>query len=236
MLNSSYRGSYVDNKPNRRGCRLLESNEDWQFENPIVSVGVDGEVKKTIDLTPIDVPIPKMRHISEFLADLEKSKCEIKEDDNVEFINLPMEKQIKLVADEYNAGRGPSEVQRRLGIKGDRTYYDRLDKARAIGLVAQVKQAAEVVAVPVSADGDISAPKLVATAEVATVGAGNSPKSQITTEDFAKVAAGKIKQAERLAKEADTLNQAAMIAQELTELLGDAAGDLVAGLYGKVTA
>lgn len=185
----------------------MEPPEDWQFEN-----------SKPIKITgrkPME--IPKL-NLAEILP-------QNKEVDNMRFTELKMDKQIRLVAEEYNKGLSPSAIRRKLGIKGAGTYYDRLDKAKAMGLVAETKKDAggtpgvEVQEVPANfVKGEMIVP----------------PKA--TVEDFAKVASEKLELAEKLAKEADLLQQAGTIAQALTELLGDRAGDLVDGLYSKVSA
>lgn len=103
--------------------------EDWQFEDPLVTVGKDGAVKSRLE-SPVVVKArpPRMRPISEILG---------KEDDDMDFVKLDMDKQIKLVAEEYNQGAASSEIRRRLGIKGVGTYYDRLKKAKERGLIAE---------------------------------------------------------------------------------------------------
>lgn len=180
---------------------LEEPPQEWQFEDPLVTVSKDGEVKKKELFTRPKPKPPKMRSISEILS---------KEVKNVEFIKLDMDKQIKLVADAYNKGLGVSEALRRLGIKGAGTYYNRLDKAKAMGLVA--------------AKGKPPAQKQEPTiAKSATV------------DDFAKVAEDKLAQAERLAREAQRLQQAGKIAIAVEELLGDKSGRVIAALYAEVS-
>ena len=203
--------SFLEGTVNRGGCTLPMSNEDWQFENPRVQVAADGTILRS-ELVPeqVQAPIPKPKPIAEFF----------KEADNVRFIGLPIDKQIKLVAEEYNKGSRPIDIQRKLGIKGAGTYYDRLEKAKAMGLVAEMR-------------GQVFPKKEVKPVVVAEP--DPEAKPIVVVDDFARIAAEKIKMAEELTKEADLLQQAGTIAQALTELLGDQAGDLVAGLYSKVS-
>lgn len=197
--------------------------EDWQFENPLVTVSKDGEVKNRLSqvfVRPKAEP-PKMRPISEILN---------KEVEEMEFIKLDMDKQIKLVAEEHNRGAGPSEVRRKLGIKGAGTYYDRLDKARAIGLITKERVtggASRPVRTQKLGEQDIPANAIKGEMIV-------PPKA--TVEDFAKGASEKLELAEKLAKEAERLQQAGKIALEIDKLLGDKAGRVVTALYAEVSA
>jgi len=196
---------FVDYKFRKRTCDLPMSNEDWQFEDPLVSVSKDGEVRKKELFARPKVTPPKMRSISEVLG---------KEDDGMDFIKLDMDKQIKLVAEEHNKGVGPAEIQRNLGIKGASTYYDRLRRAKEMGLVkVQEKQA------PVVPKEAIQTPGVAKSA---------------TADDFAMVAEDKLAQAERLAREADLLQQAGTIALAIEELLGDRAVPVIQALYSEV--
>lgn len=176
--------------------------EDWQFEDPLVSVSKDGEVRKKELFARPKVTPPKMRSISEILG---------KEDDGMDFIKLDMDKQVRMVAEAYSKGLGPSATQEKLGIKGAGTYYDRLRRAKEMGLVkVQEKQA------PVVPKEAIQTPVVAKSA---------------TADDFAMVAEDKLAQAERLAREAQRLQQAGKIAIAVEELLGDKAGRVVATLY-----
>ena len=187
----------------------MEPPEDWQFEDPLVSVSKDGEVRKKALFARPKVTPPKMRSISEILG---------KEDDGMDFIKLDMDKQIKLVAEEHNRGAGPSEVQRKLGIKGASTYYDRLRRAKEMGLIAEPQS-------------DLTGKK-VTTAEVPKEEAGQAAKT--TVDDFANAAQARLEQAERLAREADLLQQAGTIALAIEELLGDKASPVISALYSEV--
>jgi len=173
--------------------------EDWQFEKPIASGEIKGR-KKTKTRS-------KKLNLAAFVPDLEEG------DAKMEFINLPMDKQIKMVADEYNEGRGATEIRRKLGIKGAGTYYDRLDKAKAMGLV--VMRGSGSVPEPVKMEPQ-------------------KQNSTTSSEDFAKVAADKLAQAEKLAKEAERLQQAGKVALALEELLGDRARNVISALYSEV--
>ena len=184
---------------------LEEPPQEWQFEDPLVTVSKDGEVKKKELFTRPKPKPPKMRSISEILS---------KEVKNVEFIKLDMDKQIKLVAEAYSKGLGPSATQEKLGIKGAGTYYDRLRRAKEMGLVkVQEKQA------PVVPKEAIQTPGVAKSA---------------TADDFAMVAEDKLAQAERLAREADLLQQAGTIALAIEELLGDRAVPVIQALYSEV--
>ena len=187
----------------------MEPPEDWQFEDPLVSVSKDGEVRKKDLFARPKVTPPKMRSISEILG---------KEDDGMDFIKLDMDKQIKLVAEEYNKGVGPAEIRRNLGIKGASTYYDRLRRAKEMGLIAEPRS-------------DLTGKK-VTKAEVPKKEAGQAAKT--TVDDFANAAQARLEQAERLAREADLLQQAGTIALAIEELLGDRAVPVIQALYSEV--
>ena len=173
----------------------MEPPEDWQFEDPLVSVSKDGEVRKKELFARPKVTPPKMRSISEILN---------KEVENVTFLSLPMDKQIKLVAEEHNKGVGPAETRRKLGIKGASTYYDRLEKAKAMGLIRGASLAE------------------------------SSKAPGATADDFTRLAEDKRAQVGRLAKEAEILLQAGRIALAIEELLGDKAGTVIEALYSEV--
>ena len=192
MLSDSYQGSYVDNKPNRRGCNLPLSNEDWQFERPWLIVSKDGRATYRDD-----------------------APVKVKEADKVKFLELRMDKQIKIVADEYKAGAKIKHIEDKLGVS-KQVIYDRIDKAKAIGLITEMR-------------GQGNMPQQVIVQE-----APELPKA--TVEDFARQAEDKLELAERLAKEAELLQQAGHIALALTELLGDKADPIVSQLYTEVSA
>ena len=206
---------FVDYKFRKRTCDLPMSNEDWQFEDPLVSVSKDGEVRKKELFARPKVTPPKMRPISEILG---------KEDDGMDFIKLDMDKQIKLVAEEHNKGVGPAEIQRNLGIKGASTYYDRLRRAKEMGLIAEPQSDLE-------GKPRLDAKK-VTKAEVPKEEAGQAAKT--TVDDFANAAQARLEQAERLAREADLLQQAGTIALAIEELLGDKASPVISALYSEV--
>ena len=187
----------------------MEPPGDWQFEDPLVSVSKDGEVRKKELFARPKVTPPKMRSISEVLG---------KEDDGMDFMKLDMDKQIKLVAEEHNKGVGPAETRRKLGIKGAGTYYDRLRRAKEMGLIAEPQS-------------DLTGKK-VTKAEVPKEEAGRAAKT--TVDDFANAAQARLEQAEKLAKEADLLQQAGTIALAIEELLGDKASPVISALYSEV--
>lgn len=185
--------SYDPNAP----FDLMEPPEDWQFENPIAS----GEIKGRKKIKPRS----RKLNLAAFVPDLEEG------DEKMDFISLPMDKQIKMVAGEYNMGIGVAETQRKLGIKGSGTYYDRLEKAKIRGLL---KEPAEL---------KLQEPTK---ARVARVG----------IDMFDDAASEKLEKAKKLSEEAEKLKQAKTIAQAITELLGDDGGDLLNQLYERVSA
>ena len=193
----------------------MEPPGDWQFEDPLVSVSKDGEVRKKALFARPKVTPPKMRSISEILN---------KGVENVTFLSLPMDKQIKLVAEEHNKGVGPAEIRRNLGIKGASTYYDRLRRAKEMGLIAEPQSDLE-------GKPRLDAKK-VTKAEVPKEEAGQAAKT--TVDDFANAAQARLEQAERLAREADLLQQAGTIALAIEELLGDKASPVISALYSEV--
>lgn len=166
-----------------------------QFEKPWLEVSVDGKA-----VYGDNAPVKR------------------KEANKLDFIQLPIEKQVQLVANEYNEGRGATEIRRNLGIKGAGTYYDRLDRAKAQGLV-RANEAPQ----PIKVTEIIEEP--------VRVRAGT-----INLELFEEAASKKLAQAQKLSDDAERLRQARTIAQALTELLGDDASDLLDQLYEKVSA
>ncbi|MDI9413355.1 MAG: hypothetical protein QM401_07255 [Bacillota bacterium] len=168
--------------------------EDWQFEKPIASGEIKGR-KKTKTRS-------KKLNLAAFVPDLEEG------DAKMEFINLPMDKQIKMVADEYNKGLGATKIQRILGIKGSGTYYDRLEKAKIRGLLEELGE-------PVPEE---------------------SNKVEVGIDMFGDAASQKLAEAQRLSEEAERLRQAKTIAQAITELLGADGEDLLGQLFEKVSA
>lgn len=180
--------------------------EDWQFENPIASGVVGGEAKVRNLFERPKAALPKRKPIAEFLKTLDN-----KEVDKMDFIKLDMDKQVKMVAEAHNEGLGPTEVQRKLGIKGAGTYYDRLKKAKERGLVGGEKQ------------------------ETPAQAEEKKPDISITPELFKRQAESRRIKAEDLTSEAEMLEQAGMIANALTELLGESAQELIDGLYVRVS-
>ena len=128
-------GSYFSPKPDRSGCRLLESHEPWQFENPLISVTADGRVAKSKLKMPerVKATIPPMRPISEILDNLGK-----KEGDSVDFHALPEDKQLKIIADEYNSNTPTKEIAAKLGISIG-ALYARIRKAQETGLITELR-------------------------------------------------------------------------------------------------
>lgn len=175
---------------------LMEPPEEWQFEKPIASGTITG--RKNIEVSMIN--------LAAFVPN--------KEVKDMRFLDLPMDKQIKIVADEYNVGTKITEIEDKLGIS-KQVIYNRLDKGKAIGLITEMR-------------GQGNA------AEQATMPTPDLPKA--TVEDFTTRAERKLELAERLAKEAELLQRAGHIALALTELLGDKADPIVSQLYTEVGA
>lgn len=172
--------------------------EDWQFENS-TPVKITGR-------KPVEVPKLNLAAI------LPKEAKEMK------FTELPMDKQIKIIADEYNGDATTSEMRVRLGINR-RRFVELRDKAVDAGLITELRKAGR--------------PKKGKPVEDHAQ-TERVPEPGITVEDFAKQAEDKLAQAERLAKEAELLQQAGKIALALEELLGDRAGQVITALYAEV--
>ena len=227
-----FQDNLYDNKPNRRGCNLPESNEDWQFERPWLIVSKDGEVKNKVETPPrTKAKPPKMRPISDILN---------KEVDEMEFIKLDMDKQIKMVAEEYNGGATISEIQAKFGINR-RGFVELRDKAVETGLITELRKAGRPrkdkhVEANVQT-GRVPGPGVTTKDFVKEVSENTMiVPPRATVEDFARQAEDKLELAERLAKEAELLQQAGHIALALTELLGDKADPIVSQLYTEVSA
>lgn len=203
-----FQDSYYDNKPNRRGCNLPNSNEDWQFENS-KSVKIMGNKPMTVPKLNLAAILPQNREVEE-----------------VRFLELSMDKQIKMVAEGYNGDEPIADLRKRLDVSQS-VLYDRIDKAKAIGLITEARGS--------GAGRPIKGQKL--DNQEVTAGAVKSemivpPKA--TVEDFAKVAGEKLELAEKLAKEAERLQQAGKIALAIEELLTERAGRVIAALYAEV--
>lgn len=182
--------------------------EDWQFENPIASGKITGRKPMEMPKLNLAAVLPQNKEV-----------------DTMRFTELKMDKQIRLVAEEYNKGLGPSAIRRKLGIKGAGTYYDRLRRAKEMGLIAELQSDLEGKPKPDA--------KKVTKAEVPKEEAGRAAKT--TVDDFANAAQARLEQAEKLAKEADLLQQAGTIALAIEELLGDKASPVISALYSEVT-
>lgn len=192
--------------------------EDWQFEN-----------SKPVKITgrkPAEVPKLNLAAI------LPKEAKEMK------FTELPMDKQIKIIADEYNGDATTSEMRVRLGINR-RRFVELRDKAVDAGLITELRKVGRPRKdKPVEDHAQTErVPEPGVTIE--DFGKEVSENTMIvppraTVEDFAKVAEDKLAQAERLAKEAERLQQAGKIALAIEELLTERAGHVIAALYAEV--
>lgn len=176
--------------------------EDWQFENS-TPVKITGRK---------EIEVPKL-NLGAILPNKEVTK--------VKFTELSMDKQIKLVAEEYNKETSTSGMCDKFGI-GSAKLYERIHEARDMGLITKLRS--ERKSDPQAGDEPVVAKD--ATTEMVI-----SETETTTVEDFARVAEDKLAQAERLAKEAERLQQAGKIALAVEELLGDKAGRVVATLY-----
>ena len=105
---------------------LEEPPEDWQFETPLVSVSMDGNVKSRLPKTfaRAQAKPPKMRPISEILG---------KEDTSMKFANFDLDKQATLVADEYNKKTTITEIREKFDINVYK-LYKLLDHAKSMGI------------------------------------------------------------------------------------------------------
>lgn len=84
--------SHIGNKPNRSGCDLLLSNEDWQFEKPLLSVKIKGRnAKKEAD--PMTI-----------------------------FKELPRDEQLILIADAYNQNQEIKHMEKRFSMSHTTLY------------------------------------------------------------------------------------------------------------------
>lgn len=192
------------------------SNEDWQFEEPLLSVDKAGRVVKSrlAALETVQAKPVKMRPISEVWDKLGKTEV-----DEVNFKQLPGEKQLKLVADEYNANTPVREMSRKLGINSQR-LYELIYEARDKGLIAQLRTEAEK-------------PPEASARETAQL--ARSPVTPTATvEDILREAEAAKEQVKRYQQRAERLEQAGQIAQAIDELLGERAGHIIAAIYSEV--
>lgn len=217
-------GSYFSPKPDRSGCRLLESHEPWQFENPLISVTADGRVAKSKLKMPerVKATIPPMRPISEILDNLGK-----KEGDSVDFHTLPEDKQLKIIADEYNSNTPTKEIAAKLGISIG-ALYARIRKAQETGLITELRSQS-------SQEGG-GQPAQVSSAAIpsAKVRAKVVKEPRATVEDFISQLEEARQKAQTYQERMELLSQAAKIAQAVEELLGERAGPVLAMLYMEV--
>ena len=124
---------FVEYKFSRNGCDLPMSNEDWQFERPILSVGKDQkpQYKRTHPkvVKAKDIPINGI-HITDFLKELEAKQ--------VDFKTLQRDKQVKLVAEEYNKGTKISVIKKTFGLNNTK-LYNLINEGKALGLIMQLR-------------------------------------------------------------------------------------------------
>ena len=124
---------FVDYKFGKRTCDLPMSNEDWQFEKPILSVSKDQkpQYKRTHPkvVKAKDIPINGI-HITDFLKELEAKQ--------VDFKTLQRDKQVKLVAEEYNKGTKISVIKKTFGLNNTK-LYNLINEGKALGLIMQLR-------------------------------------------------------------------------------------------------
>lgn len=176
--------------------------EDWQFENS-TPVKITGRK---------EIKVPKL-NLGAILPNKEVTK--------VKFTELSMDKQIKLVAEEYNKETSTSGMCNKFGI-GSAKLYERIHKARDMGLITKLRSERKTE----PATAEVVGSDFAHTAK---------PDISITPDFFKKQAEHRRVKAEGLTNEAERLEQAGIIATALTDLLGDAAQDLVNGLYVRVS-
>ena len=197
---------------------LMEPPESWQFENPIATGTITGRKK---------MEAPKL-NLAAFVPDKEVK----------EVASLSEEKLVKMVAEEYNGDATISEIQAKFGINR-RRFVELRDKAVGAGLITELRKVGRPRKdKPVEDHAQTErVPEPGVTIE--DFGKEVSENTMIvppraTVEDFAKQAEDKLAQAERLAKEAERLQQAGKIALAIEELLTERAGHVIAALYAEV--
>jgi hypothetical protein len=189
--------------------RTPESNEDWQFENPIASGKITGRKPIEVPKLNLDSILPKPKEVTK-----------------VKFADLGLDKQVKLVADEYNGDLPIPAILLKLGVSKHEFYILR-DKAMKAGLITELRgPGRRTVEEPAEATRSKSVPK-----ETSRTVDPERVAGELETE-----ALKKLEQAEKLAQEAKRLRKASEIALGIQDLLGEKAGDLVASLYEAVSA
>lgn len=184
---------------------LEEPPEEWQFKNS-KPVKIEGRKPIEVPKLNLDSILPKQKEVT-----------------GVKFKELGLNEQARLVAEEYNKKTTITAIREKFDLSVYK-LYKLLDHAKSIGI-------------PVTMRGSCTQSKLVAQqkkqAPVVPKEAIQTPvvAKSATADDFAKVAEDKLAQAERLAREAQRLQQAGKIAIAVEELLGDKAGRVVATLY-----
>jgi len=189
--------------------------EAWQFADPLVSVSKDGEVRKRELFVRPKAQVPKMKPISEILG---------KEDVKMLFADFDLDEQARLVAEEYNRNTSVRKMTAMFNLTSHR-LYKLLDHAKSIGIQVTMRGACAPQASLVESEKKQS--PVVSREDV-----GHAAKT--TVDDFATAAKSKLEQAEKLAKEADLLQQAGTIALAIEELLGDKASPVISALYSEV--
>lgn len=212
---------YADYKFGKRTCDLPMSNEDWQFEKPLLSVSKDQKPKyerthpKVVKAKPIPIDgIPA----SEFFANLEK------EDKQMKFTELPMDKQLKMIAEEYNKGTPVRDMSEKFALSMG-SLYKRINDAKAAGLIAEMR-VGDIKQDTTKNEAVYDGEKLVITS-TATLKQDTSASADI--EAFNTYVQG-------LQESFARAQQAKQIALAIHELLGDEAGDVLGLLFDKVSA
>lgn len=191
-----------------------EPPEDWQFENPIVRQTITGRKEVKVPKLDLAAILPRPKETTE------------KEAITMKFADFDLDKQARLVAEEYNKKTTITEIREKFDLNVYK-LYKLLDHAKSIGI-------------PVTMRGSCTQSKLVAQqkkqAPVVPEEAIQTPvvAKSATADDFANAAQARLEQAEKLAKEAERLQQAGKIALAIEELLKDRADKVIAVLYSEV--
>lgn len=227
--------SFFEGRVYRGGCDLQDAAEDWQFENPILKVGEDGQVVSSRLKKPDRVkanPL-EMKPISEVLG-----RVESKSKERINILSLPMDKQLELVAEAYNAGAKVYEMESKFNITMH-ALYRRIRMAHQKGLIPVMRGKGnngpameEKGAVEVDIGGD----QVGHNEDAVMVEADNIAPPRATVDDFVRRLEDAREKAERYSSQAEVLSQAVKIAQAVEELLGEKADRVLTVLLKEVAA
>lgn len=246
----------------RYGCTLPMSNEDWQFEKPLLRVSADGQVLENRLAMPerTKANMPELKPINEAPVATRK-----KEGESVNFNELPKEEQLRRVAEEYNAGTPVVKIAAKLGTNTD-YLYKCIHEARKHGIITEPrteragrKRKEAIGAIPAAPEGPTMnelqqepepepEPHQEPEQEPAATQADadyfapvTSPlvhcpieEPRATVEDFLRTLEEVKERAWQYAERVEKWEQASKIAQAMDELLGEKAGKMLAELYMEV--